>query len=44
MTNYGKPRYLKITDIEFNDIDNTFIPGQNISIRQYYATKYNLKI
>lgn len=44
MTNYGRPRYVKIIDLEFSDIDSTIVPDQNISIREYYNQKYRLKI
>lgn len=33
MTNYGKTRYYKVIDIEFEDIDSVMIPEENISIR-----------
>ena len=44
MTNYGKTRYVKITDIEFSDVDTTMIPEEGCSIREYYTKKYNIKI
>lgn len=44
MTNYGKTRYVKIIDIEFGDIDSTIIPGENISIREYFHSKYDIRI
>lgn len=44
MTNYGRPRYVKILDLEFADLDSTMVPQQNISIREYYLKKYNIKI
>lgn len=44
MTNYGKTRYVKILDIEFGDIDSTIIPGEDISIREYFAKRYDIKI
>ena len=44
MTNYGKTRYVKILDIEFEDIDSTIIPGEDISIREYFLKRYDIKI
>lgn len=44
MTNYGKPRYVKIVDLEFSDIDQTIIPQKKMSIRQYYTERYHLTI
>lgn len=44
MTNYGKPRYIKIIDLEFTDIDTTVLPQKKMSIRQYYTERYNLTI
>lgn len=44
MTNYGKPRYVKVEDIAFLDMDTTFIPGTEMTIREYYTNKYNIKI
>lgn len=44
MTNYGKTRYVKITDIEFSDVDSTMIPEENCSIREYFLNRYNVKI
>lgn len=44
MTNYGKTRYVKILDIEFGDIDSVIIPGEEISIREYYQKRYDIKI
>ena len=44
MTNYGKPRYVKVEDIVFLDMDTTFIPGTEMTIREYYSNKYNIKI
>lgn len=44
MTNYGKPRYVKIIDLEFSDIDSTILSQKKMSIRQYYTEKYNMTI
>lgn len=44
MTNYGKTRYYKVIDIEFEDIDSVMIPEENISIREYFKKRYELKI
>ena len=44
MTNYGKTRYHRIIDIEFEDIDSVMIPEEQTSIRDYFIKKYNIKI
>jgi hypothetical protein len=44
MTNYGRPRYVKILDISFSDLTETYLSGENISILDYYLKKYNIKI
>lgn len=44
MTNYGSPRYVKVLDIEFPDLNDILISGQNIPIIAYYMKKYNVKI
>ena len=44
MTNYGKTRYAKILDIQFGTVDTTMVPYLNISIREYFKTKYGIEI
>lgn len=40
MTNYGKTRYFKIIDLEFEDLDSVIIPEADMSIREYFKKKY----
>jgi hypothetical protein len=44
MTNYGKSRYVKVIDILFQTVDDYKLNEKDITLRQYYETKYNLKI
>lgn len=43
MSNYGKTRYYKITDINFVDI-STIKLDENLSLIDYYAQKYGIKV
>lgn len=42
MSNYGKTRYYKITDIHFVDI-TTIKLDENLSLIDYYEKKYGIK-
>ena len=44
MTNYGKTRYVKISDVVFDSVDELKLNGQDITLRQFYEQKYNKKI
>lgn len=44
MTNYGKARYVRVDDLVFENIDSTFIPETNTSLREYYQNKYTIAI
>jgi aubergine-like protein len=46
MTNYGRPRYLKVADLDFTDIAtlHILVNNENIPIVEYYSQKYKIKI
>lgn len=44
MTNYGKSRYLKVSDVIFDTIDDFKLNGSETSLREFYEKKYNRKI
>ncbi len=44
MTNYGKVRYCKVTDVVFENLAEVKINGTNTSLIEFYMTKYNKKI
>lgn len=44
MTNYGKVRYLKVTDVIFENLAEVKINGTDTSLIDFYKTKYNKKI
>lgn len=44
MTNYGKAAYYRIEEIVFEEIDSIKLEDCSMTLREYYETKYNLKI
>ncbi len=44
MTNYGKTRYLKISDVVFQTVDQLTLNGTDTTLRAFYETKYNKRI
>lgn len=44
MTNYGKVRYCKVTDVVFENLAEVKINGTDTTLIEFYKTKYNKKI
>jgi aubergine-like protein len=44
MTNYGKTSYHRIEEVVFQELDSVHLQDANMSLREYYQTKYNITI
>lgn len=44
MTNYGKTRYLRVTDVTFESVDDVRLEDGGMTLREFYDSKYNKKI
>lgn len=44
MTNYGKARYVRVSDIIFETVDERKLNNSDITLRQFYENKYGKKI
>ena len=44
MTNYGKTRYVRINDIIFDTVDERKLNNSDLTLRQFYESKYGKKI
>lgn len=44
MTNYGKTAYYRIEEVVFEEIDSIRLEDCSLTLREYYETKYKLKI
>lgn len=44
MTNYGKARYVRITDVIFETVNDIKIANEDMTLREFYEKKYGKKI
>ena len=44
MTNYGKTRYVRVSDIIFETVDERKLNNSDLTLRQFYEQKYGKKI
>lgn len=44
MTNYGKARYFRVDDVNFENPESKCIPGTTTNLKDFYHQRYNIAI